>query len=140
MTTTTTETAIHIDRTFAAPMQRVYDAWTRPELMTQWYCPNPAWELTAETDVRVGGDWVLRMGPHVIRGQYTELDEPRLIAFTWKWDEFDQPPSQVRIELTEVDGATRMVLTHTDLENADDVKNHLEGWDGCFARLPAALG
>jgi len=26
------------------------------------------------------------MGPHVVRGTYTELEHPRLIAFTWRWD------------------------------------------------------
>jgi uncharacterized protein YndB with AHSA1/START domain len=138
-TTTTTETGIRIERTFAAPIQRVYDAWTRPELLTQWYCPNPALELTVETDLRVGGEWVATMGPHVIRGRYTELDEPALVAFTWSWDAFEQPPSRVRVELTEVEGGTLMVLRHTDLQDAEDVTNHLDGWDGCFARLPEVL-
>ena len=56
---TTTATGITIERTLAAGIQRVYDAWTKPELMVRWYCPNPALDLTAEADLRVGGDWVV---------------------------------------------------------------------------------
>ncbi|WP_328996568.1 SRPBCC domain-containing protein [Kribbella sp. NBC_01245] len=137
MTVDTTATAIHVDRVLKATIQQVYDAWTRPELLTRWYCPNPAWELTVETDLRVGGAYVVKMGPHVVRGTYTELDEPRLIAFTWRWDGTESEASQVRVELTEVDGGTRMVLDHTGLENAEDVANHLQGWEGNLQRLPS---
>ncbi|HEY3002939.1 MAG TPA: SRPBCC domain-containing protein [Kribbellaceae bacterium] len=139
MTVTTTDTTVTMERTLQAPAQKVYDAWTQPELMAQWYCPNPAWELKAESDLRVGGAYVLTMGPHVVRGSYTELDEPRVIAFTWKWDAFEYPPSHVRVELTDTDGGTRLLLSHTELQDPDDVKNHLEGWEGCLNRLPAVL-
>lgn len=41
---------ITIERTLPAEPQRVYDAWTRPELMVRWYCPNP--ELSGDEDVK----------------------------------------------------------------------------------------
>ncbi len=136
---TTTATGITIERTLAAGIQRVYDAWTKPELMVRWYCPNPALDLTAEADLRVGGDWVVAMGPNVVRGSYTELDEPRLIAFTWKWDFDDGTPTHVRVELTEAGEGTRLVLRHTGFASAEDVANHAEGWEGCVERLPGLL-
>jgi uncharacterized protein YndB with AHSA1/START domain len=139
MTTTTTDTTITIDRVFAAPIQRVYDAWVKPELMAQWYCPNPAWELKTESEPVAGGAWVVTMGPHVVRGNYLELDEPSLIVFTWSWDQAGATPSQVRVELSEVEDGTRLVLVHSGLTDATDVANHLEGWEGCFVRLPDAL-
>lgn len=135
----TVDTAIHLDRLLKATIRQVYDAWTRPELLSRWYCPNPELEITVDADVRVGGSYVVKMGPHVVRGTYTELDEPRLIAFTWRWDGAESEVSQVRVELTEVDGGTRMVLDHTGLENAEDVANHLQGWEGNLERLPSVL-
>jgi uncharacterized protein YndB with AHSA1/START domain len=139
MSTSTTETDIRIERVLQAAIDRVYDAWTRPELLTRWYCPNPELDLKVDADVRVGGLYVVTMGPHVVRGSYTELEPPRLIAFTWKWDKTDSVDSQVRVELSEVDGGTRMLLSHTGLENAEDVKNHLHGWEGDLVRLPLVL-
>jgi len=135
----TTSHALRLERTLDAPVQRVFDAWTDPALLAQWYAPDPSWEIKVENDLRVGGAYTVAMGEHVVSGTYTEIDQPRLIAFTWKWAAFDNPPSQVRVELTEVDGGTHLVLTHTDLVDADDVKNHEEGWNGCLVRLPAAL-
>jgi uncharacterized protein YndB with AHSA1/START domain len=139
MTMETTDSTITVERTYPVPVRRVYDAWTRPELMVQWYCPNPKLPLRAEADVRIGGDWVLHMDEMIVRGSYTEVDEPRLIAFTWKWDFDEGPGSLVRVELTETDDGTRLLLTHSRLEDAEDVKNHAEGWEGCFARLPELL-
>ncbi len=61
------DTEIRIERVLPATIETVYDAWTRVELLTQWYCPNPAWDLKVQADVRVGGDYVVEMGPHVVR-------------------------------------------------------------------------
>ncbi|MFC0626709.1 SRPBCC family protein [Kribbella deserti] len=135
----TVDTAIQLDRVLKATIRQVYDAWTRPELLARWYCPNPALQLTIEADVRVGGEYVVAMGPHIVRGSYTEIDEPRLIAFTWYWQGAESEVSQVRVELFEVEGGTRMVLDHTGLENAEDVANHLQGWEGNLPRLVDVL-
>jgi uncharacterized protein YndB with AHSA1/START domain len=137
--TSTTETGIRIERVLQATIDRVYDAWTKQELLTRWYCPNPELDLKVDADIRVGGSYVVTMGPHVVRGDYTELEPPRLVTFTWKWDHADGGASQVRVELSEVDGGTRMLLSHTGLENAEDVKNHLQGWEGDLVRLPLLL-
>ena len=139
MTTSTTDTEIRIERVLPATIDRVYAAWTRPELLSRWYCPNPDLKMEAEADLRVGGEYVVKMGPHVVRGTYTELDEPRLVAFTWKWDGTDGPDTRVRVELSSVDGGTRMLLTHTGLDDAEDVANHLMGWEGNLERLPVLL-
>ena len=136
---TTTDTTIVMERVLDAPIARVFAAWTDPALMTQWYCPNPAWEIRVQRDLRVGGDYTLSMGPHDVVGRYTAIEEPTLLEFTWAWVEFDSAPSLVRVELTAVDGGTRLVLTHSDLSDADDVRNHAEGWVGCLMRRPGAL-
>ena len=138
-TTRTTDTTIVMERMLDAPIARVFAAWTDPALMSRWYCPNPDWEITVERDLRVGGDYTLSMGPHDVVGRYTTIEEPTLLEFTWTWAEMGGEPSLVRVELTEVDGGTRLVLTHTDLADADDVTNHAEGWIGCLQRLPAVL-
>jgi uncharacterized protein YndB with AHSA1/START domain len=57
--TSTTETDIRIERVLQATIDRVYDAWTKPELLTRWYCPNPELELKVDADVRVGGSYVV---------------------------------------------------------------------------------
>jgi uncharacterized protein YndB with AHSA1/START domain len=55
-------TTIHLDRMLKATIDRVYDDWTRPELLSRWYGPNPDLELKVEADVRVGGETSSRWG------------------------------------------------------------------------------
>ena len=84
---------IRIERVLKAQLEDVYAAWTRVELLAQWYCPNPELELKVDADVRVGGAYVVEMGPYVVRGSYLEVDPPHVLAFTWKWDEDTDEPS-----------------------------------------------
>lgn len=130
---------IRIVRVLPATIRKVYDAWTRVELLTQWYCPNPDLELKVQADVRVGGDYVVEMGPHVVRGTYLEVDPPYRLAFSWKWDGADDEPTRVQVDLSEVPEGTQMQLTHTGFATEEDSANHLQGWNPELGRLAALL-
>ncbi|MEV5966716.1 SRPBCC domain-containing protein [Kribbella sp. NPDC051952] len=130
---------IRIDRVLPATIGRVYDAWTRADLLARWYCPNPALELKVQADVRVGGDYVVEMGPHVVRGTYLEVEPPHRLTFSWKWDGTDDEPTKVEVELSEVADGTRMLLTHTGFADAEDAANHQLGWDPEVLRLVELL-
>ncbi|MEU4288030.1 SRPBCC domain-containing protein [Kribbella sp. NPDC026596] len=133
------DTEVRIERVLPATIGQVYDAWTRAELLTRWYCPNPAWELKVSADVRVGGDYVVEMGPHVVRGTYLEAERPRRLAFSWKWDGTEDEPTRVEVELSEVADGTRMLLTHTGFATAEDAANHGLGWEPELGRLANLL-
>ena len=133
------DTEIRIERMLPATIRKVYDAWTRADLLTRWYCPNPAWELKVQADVRVGGDYVVEMGPHVVRGTYLEVEPPRRLAFSWKWDGTEDEPTRVEVELSEVDDGTRMLLTHTGFASEADTANHRMGWEPEMGRLVELL-
>ncbi|MGW5194743.1 SRPBCC family protein [Kribbella sp. NPDC004138] len=134
------DTEIRIERVLPATIGKVYDAWTRPDLLARWYCPNPKLELKVDADVRAGGSYVVEMGPHVVRGTYLEVDPPRRLVFSWKWDGTDDEPTRVEVELAEVADGTRMVLSHTGFATAEDAANHRMGWDPEIERLAAVLG
>jgi uncharacterized protein YndB with AHSA1/START domain len=53
------DTEIVMTRPFDAPRRLVFDAWTKPELLTRWYGAH-GWNLTVcEIDLRVGGRYRL---------------------------------------------------------------------------------
>jgi uncharacterized protein YndB with AHSA1/START domain len=132
-------TEVRIERVLPAAIGRVYDAWTRAEVMTQWYCPNPAWELKVQADVRVGGDYLVEMGPHVVRGTYLEVEPPHRLTFSWKWDGTDDEPTRVQVDLSEVADGTHMLLTHTEFATPEDAENHRQGWEPQLTRLQDLL-
>lgn len=70
---------IHVQREFAANVNFVWDAWTKPELLDQWWAPKPYQTITKSMDFREGGSWHYRMvGPesdcHWCRADYEHID------------------------------------------------------------------
>lgn len=53
--------SIHVQREFAADLDLVWDAWTKPELLDQWWAPKPFKAVTKSMDFRVGGCWLYYM-------------------------------------------------------------------------------
>ncbi|HEY5039010.1 MAG TPA: SRPBCC domain-containing protein, partial [bacterium] len=78
-----------VQRKIKASPERLFDAWTKPELMMQWF--HAGQKMTtpiAEADLRVGGAWRLVMRrdsgeTHPNRGKYKVIDRPHKLVFTW---------------------------------------------------------
>jgi uncharacterized protein YndB with AHSA1/START domain len=140
------ETTLQIERTFQAPAQAVFDAWTSEEVMRRWFHGEHVWETpVAEVDLRVGGAVrVVMRDPekeveHGGGGIYTEVVPPTRLAFTWTWDD-DPRETLIEIEFIEADGATTVRFTHSDLRDLEDVRSHEYGWNNAFDNLERALG
>ena len=57
-------TDLLLERVVPVPLQRVWDAWTKPEHLKQWFCPRPWTVPSCEIDLRPGGAFVTTMrGP-----------------------------------------------------------------------------
>jgi uncharacterized protein YndB with AHSA1/START domain len=55
---------IFVTREFAAPVEKVWEAWTTPALLEQWWAPKPWKANTVSMDFREGGEWMYYMeGP-----------------------------------------------------------------------------
>ena len=133
---------VRIERIIQAEPARVYAAWTDPAILRRWYCPNPDLPLEVTADVVVGGAYRVDMGGgrYVAEGTYTELDPPRVVAFTWRWaaDPAGRH-SRVRVELSAHATGTHLVLEHTGLADADDATGHREGWELSLDRLAGVV-
>lgn len=141
---------LEMTRTFDAPRPLVWAAWTRPEMRVGWMGPVE-WPMVSGTnDLRVGGEWraclrSVETGEDLWQGgHYREIDEPRRLVFTFKWDESheDGPPvdTQVSIDFSETEaGKTLMDFTHEGLKSERSVTGHTYGWTSTMDRLDAWL-
>jgi uncharacterized protein YndB with AHSA1/START domain len=141
-------TAIRIERTFRAPVEAVFAAWTSPEMLRRWYQPGADWDIPlAELDPRVGGSLRVAMRDPDGEifgggGQYRELDPPRRLVFTWTWDRPDvgEGTQLVEVDFTDNrDGTTTVVLTNRGLRDAESRASHREGWEASFDNLDVVL-
>jgi uncharacterized protein YndB with AHSA1/START domain len=138
-------TTLRMQRTFQAPAQRVFDAWTSEEVLRRWWHAEHDWETTeASVDLRLGGEVrVVMRDPHGDveyggGGRYTEIDPPRRLAFTWFWDG-NEKRQLIEIEFEEVEGVTTVRFTHRDLWDEQAVRSHEDGWGKCFDNLERVL-
>jgi uncharacterized protein YndB with AHSA1/START domain len=137
---------VRIERTFDAPAEAVFDAWTNPEVMRRWWHAGPEWETPeAEVDLRVGGKVRVVMraadGSEVeAQGEYTRIERPYRLEMTWAFSD-DPSGTQQLIELvfSESESSTTVVMVNSGIAT-DERRNAQDyGWRGCFDELERAL-
>jgi uncharacterized protein YndB with AHSA1/START domain len=136
---------LRIERTFQAPAQAVFDAWTNEEVMRRWFHGEHDWETPeAQVDLRLGGTVrVVMRDPHKDTehgggGHYTEIDPPTRLAFTWTWDD-DTRQTLIELDFEETEGTTTVRLTHSSLRDEESVLSHRDGWTKCLDNLERTL-
>ena len=136
---------LRIERTYRAPAEAVFDAWTSEEVLRRWWHTERGYETSqAEVDLRVGGAVrVVMRDPEKDAeygggGLYTEIDRPNRLAFTWLWDE-ETRRTLIEIDFEETDGVTTVRFTHSGLWDEEAVRAHEDGWSKLFANLTRVL-
>ena len=140
---TAEKTSLEIVRFINVPADRVYDAWTDPAQLRQWFGPENVRTRNISADVRVGGKyrWDLTSpeGEEMSAfGEYKELVRGKKIVFTWQWDDdeaWENRTSIVAIELFERRGGTELRLRHEQLPSEESRDRHNEGWNSLLDRL-----
>lgn len=116
--------ALRFERSFSHPVERVWSAVSDPEEMHHWF---PA---TVTADLRPGGamsfDFDDPEAPETT-GEVTEIDPPRLLAFTWGDD-------LLRFEIVPAGEGSRLVFTHF-LSERNEAARNAAGWDLCLREL-----
>ena len=139
--TTESGHVVRIERTFTAPAEDVFDAWTSPEVMRRWFHCEADWETPeAEVDLRVGGRVrVLMRQPDGTearaRGEYTLIDRPSRLVMTWTFHDDPSNKQLIDLSFSETDGATTVLLVNTGI-STDERRNAQDwGWNGCLDQL-----
>ena len=152
---TVTQEAVIIERTFAAPVELIWQMWTDAEHFKQWYGPQGFTIPVADMDVRVGGKRLICMASPDgsmkmwTTGEFVEIVPNERLVYTESMaDEQGNiiPPStmgmpeghpettEVTVQLEAVDGGTKMVMTHAGIP-ADSPG--ASGWNQAFDKLAA---
>jgi uncharacterized protein YndB with AHSA1/START domain len=126
-----------------ASAERIFEALTNPAQRTKWWGAEGRFQTThMESELRQGGKWMMRgngLGgrPFTIRGEYRQIEPPRLLIFTWlpDWQE-DAFETLVRLDLIENNGITAVRLTHSGLATESSRLSH-KGWPQILTWLQA---
>ena len=142
----TSEREFVVRRTFNAPARLVFEAWTRPELLKQWWAPKSLGMslLSCEADVRVGGTYRFVFGHDDSKtmaffGRYLEVTPPSRLV--WTNEEGDGGEAVTTVTFDEKGGKTLLVLRerHPSKEAVDDAIGFGEGLRETFEQLDELL-
>lgn len=139
----TSRPSLRISRRYPAPPEKVWRAWTDPQVLSRWFGPGDTGSVTlADMDVREGGRYHIRFSTpdgevHDVSGVYLEVVENRRLSFSWAWKSTPDRVSRVTIVLEPVDGGTGLDFQHDQFFDQAARDNHERGWTGTFAKLDA---
>lgn len=146
------ERGLVLTRLFDAPPEKVFRAWTEPELIKQWFAPLPWTTPRAETDLRPGGASLIVMrspegDDYPNQGVYLEVvKNERLVftdAYTRAWEPSQQPFMTVVLTFDDTGGKTRYTArvlhwTVADRERHEQM-GFYKGWGQCADQLADLL-
>ena len=126
------ETEIRFTRFFNRSRHLLFEAWTRPEHVRQWWGCDGSSISVCEIDLRVGGLWklVIRMpdrSEHPFHGAYREIVPGERLVYSECYDvpQVGSPEWLTTVSFEEVEGKT--LLTHTIRHRSREVRDaHLQ--------------
>jgi uncharacterized protein YndB with AHSA1/START domain len=141
-----------LTRLINAPREKVYRAWTDPELLKQWFAPKPYTTPVVEIDVRPGGSaYFVMRGPDgedlPNRGVYLEVvPNAKLVstdAYVKAWEPSEKPFMTLILTFDDEGGKTRYTArvrhwTVADREVHEKMGFHA-GWGLCADQLEALV-
>lgn len=153
------EDAVVIERTLDAPVELIWQMWIDPDHFAAWYGPEGASIPVARMDVRVGGTRLICMQVETPRGamtmwftgEYLEVVQDKRLVYTESMSdengnvlapaEVGMPAghpttTEIRVELDDLGGRTRMVMTHAGIPAGSP---GAAGWTMALDKLAAHL-
>ena len=141
------ELELVLTRTYDAPLDEVFRAWTVCEAGNQWSAPEGFTIPVCEVDLRPGGAWRLCMrkadGEELwVGGTYREVRAPERLVATHAWRNPDGTPGHetiMTVTLADLGGRTEMTFRQAGFDSVEARDGHGEGWSECFDKLETYL-
>ena len=140
--------ALVLRRTYKAPRERVFNAWTQPEIMRRWMSPAGTTISAIAFEAQIGAPYRIVMlaadgERFVVRGSIRELRAPERLSLTWQWEDDDGNlegnETILSLDFHANGNETEVVLTHENFSGDGQRGRHEEGWTSILGKLPGAL-
>jgi uncharacterized protein YndB with AHSA1/START domain len=136
--------SLNIAQEFNAPVEALFNAWTQPEVISQWFAPGAMTVPEAKVDFKVGGAYRFVMQNQegeqfIVGGQYSEIVNPEKLVFSWQWESSPHATKVTVLFTALADNKSKLELIHSEFQEQEACDKHNEGWMGCLSNLPRAL-
>jgi uncharacterized protein YndB with AHSA1/START domain len=125
---TANKTSLTVETTVNAPIQKVWDYWTKPEHITKWNAASDDWHTPwAENELKVGGKFKARMEARDgsfgfdFEGTYNDVQDQKYLEYTIA------DGRKVQVSFSSLAEATKVVETF-EAEDTHSIEMQKEGW------------
>src|SRR5271170_3420527 len=134
-----------VRRSIRATAEKLFDAWTEPEQLKQWWGPNAVICIAAEVDLKVGGRYrIANQFPDGkvlwISGEFEAIERPKRLIYSWRIGAESGPTERVIVRFEPSGSSTEVIVTHERIPAAAMRDLHQQGWDGCLQKLAKFTG
>jgi uncharacterized protein YndB with AHSA1/START domain len=132
------ELEIVLTREYEAPIQLVFDVFTKPEHVRNTIAPFGEEVTECSIDLRIGGDYhfvfVTDDGKECsFRGTFLEVEPPTRTVQTWRFEGWPDTEAVESMDLQETDGVTKLKWTLAFRDQAG--RDHMSKFDGVVANF-----
>lgn len=134
-----------IERTFNGPVELVWEIWTEPEYILQWFGGDPnGTVLTAVNDVKPGGTFRISFNDsdgtmHTAFGKYLEVVKHSILKYTWEWQSEPGHVSDVWVVFEPMGDQSKITLTHFNL-SPESAHGYHAGWNNAIDKIVKVIG
>jgi uncharacterized protein YndB with AHSA1/START domain len=137
---------LSISKVFDAPIELVWEAWTKPEHIVQWWAPKGMPIKVIEHDFRIGGIWKYTMptpnGDFISEGKYLDIEQYKRIVTT---ADFKPMTENVELHVLFEEDGEKTIFKFSVMHSTEEYKISQEkmgfynGWGSAFERLKSLL-
>lgn len=136
----TNETDVQVEAIIHASPSLVWNAWTDPAIIMQWFGSDPNGRVEeAETDARPGGNFKITFYDsdgtrHTCYGTYKEVIAFSRLTFTWQWKSEPGHTSFIILSFFPDGDSTGLLLEHLN-PGTGSTHDYTKGWQSTLAKL-----
>ncbi len=127
-------------RLIAASPERLFEMWTSPAHIQQWWGPAGVDCPYAEVDLQPGGAYRianrLADGSVIwITGEFEVVEISERLVYSWRTDQGEHAPERVTISFVPQGAQTEVTVTHELIRDEATMRSHESGWSDCLDGL-----
>jgi uncharacterized protein YndB with AHSA1/START domain len=140
---------LRLSKVVRVDRKRAFEAWTRPELLMQWFGPGQMMPSEAMVDARPDGalKFVIqgvspRSGQEMtitFTGTFREVIPDEKLSFDWVVAGDPGEPTLVTVEFNDAAEGTEVVLTHEKIPSEELLNRNRLGWGGMLEKMASLL-
>jgi uncharacterized protein YndB with AHSA1/START domain len=130
---------LEVRKAIRATPQQLFDAWTQPSILRQWWGPKGMTCIDAQIDLRIGGGYRIANrfedGRVIwIVGEFEQIEPPSLLVYTWRVEP-QTTPERVTVRFERRGGETDVSVLHERIAEEVAREQHERGWHDCLDGL-----